>query len=162
MVPLNLNTILEEVISLVEDHLLFQDIQLAQDLDPHLPSVLGDKGRLEQVFINLLMNSGESMQGEGEIMVSTSRSREEDLVLLRFTDTGPGISESHLSRLFDPFFTTKGVGGGVGLGLSISYGIIQKHLGRIQVERTGPQGTTFVIELPVHKESEKHPDQEKS
>ncbi len=162
MVPLNLNTILEEVLSLVEDHLLFQNIQLAQDLDPHLPSVLGDKNRLEQVFINLLMNSGESMQGEGKIMVSTSRSREEDLVLLRFTDTGPGISESHLSRLFDPFFTTKGVGGGVGLGLSISYGIIQKHLGRIQVEHTGPQGTTFVIELPAHKESEKSPDQEKS
>ena len=74
-------------------------------------------------------------------------------MLIRFTDTGPGIPEHLLSRLFDPFFTTKEVGKGVGLGLSISYGIIQKHMGRIYVERTGTEGTVFVIELPVHRES---------
>ena len=69
-------------------------------------------------------------------------------VLIRFEDTGPGIPPHYLSRLFDPFFTTKEIGQGVGLGLSISYGIIQKHLGRIYVERTSPEGTVFVIELP--------------
>jgi signal transduction histidine kinase len=74
-------------------------------------------------------------------------------IRLAFQDTGPGIPDSLLSRLFDPFFTTKGVGKGVGLGLSISYGIIEKHLGRIFVEKTGPEGTTFVIELPVYRES---------
>ena len=153
MVPLNVNAILEEVISLVEDHLQFQNIQLVQELDQHLPLVLGDKSKLEQVFINLLMNGGESMAGEGRLTVSTEVAKGGDLVLIRFKDTGPGIPAHYLSRLFDPFFTTKDVGKGVGLGLSISYGIIQKHLGRVYVDRTGKEGTTFVIELPVHRES---------
>jgi PAS domain S-box-containing protein len=152
MVPLNINAILEEVISLVEDHLLFQSIRLVKKLEPNLPPVLGDKSKLEQVFINLLMNGGESMEGEGQLTVSTAVGREGDLVLIRFRDSGPGIPEPYLSRLFDPFFTTKEVGKGVGLGLSISYGIIQKHLGRIYVERTGKEGTIFVIELPAHRE----------
>jgi signal transduction histidine kinase len=153
MVPLNINAVLEEVISLVEDHLMFQSIQLVQEIDPHLPPVLGDKNKLEQVFINLLMNSGESIQGEGRLSVSTEVAKGGDLVLIHFQDTGPGIPEHLRSRLFDPFFTTKEVGKGVGLGLSISYGIIQKHMGRIYVERTGAEGTAFVIELPVHRES---------
>jgi signal transduction histidine kinase len=153
MMPLSINAILDEAISLVEDHLMFQSIQLIRELDPHLPAVFADKSKLEQVFINLLMNSGESMQGEGRLTVKTEVAQGGDLVLIRFTDTGPGIPEHLLSRLFDPFFTTKDVGKGVGLGLSISYGIIQKHMGRIYVERTGAEGTVFVIELPVHRES---------
>jgi PAS domain S-box-containing protein len=152
MVPLDINDTLEEVISLVEDHLVFQSIRLVQKLAPNLPPVLGDKNKLEQVFINLLMNSGESMQGDGRLTVSTEVAQGGDIVFIRFTDTGPGIPEPYLSRLFDPFFTTKEVGKGVGLGLSISYGIIQKHLGRVYVERTGQEGTTFVIELPVCRE----------
>ena len=115
--------------------------------------MLGDKSKLEQVFINLLMNGGESAQGEGQLTVSTAVAPGGDLVLILFKDTGPGIPEHLLSRLFDPFFTTKEVGKGVGLGLSISYGIIQKHMGRIYVARTGAEGTTFAIELPVHRES---------
>ncbi len=97
------------------------------------------------------MNSGESMKGEGRLVVTTAMAGEEGVVRLVFEDTGPGIPATHLSRLFDPFFTTKEVGQGVGLGLSISYGIIQKHMGRIFVEQTGPQGTAFVIELPVYR-----------
>jgi len=153
MMPLSINAILEEAISLVEDHLMFQSIQLIPELDPHLPAVFADKSKLEQVFINLLMNGGESISGEGRLTVTTEVAQGGDLVLIRFTDTGPGIPEHLLSRLFDPFFTTKEVGKGVGLGLSISYGIIQKHMGRIYVERTGTEGTVFVIELPVHRES---------
>jgi PAS domain S-box-containing protein len=154
MVPLNINTILEEVISLVEDHLHFQSIKIIQNFDPHLPPVLGDKNKLEQVFINLLMNSGESMKGEGLLTVSTALAKGGDLLLIRIQDTGPGIPESYLSRLFDPFFTTKEVGKGVGLGLSISYGIIQKHMGRVYVERTGADGTVFAIELPAHRQEQ--------
>ncbi|MFZ5448338.1 MAG: PAS domain S-box protein [Thermodesulfobacteriota bacterium] len=152
MVPLNINSVLEEVISLVEDHLQLQNIKMVLELDPHLPTVLGDKSKLEQVFINLLMNGGESMKGEGRLTVSTTTAQSDDLVLIRFQDTGPGIPEPFLSRLFDPFFTTKEVGKGVGLGLSISYGIIQKHFGRVYVERTGKDGTVFAIELPVHRQ----------
>jgi PAS domain S-box-containing protein len=153
MVPLNLNAILQEVFSLVQDHLLFQNLDVVQDLAPDLPAVLGDKNRLEQVFINLLMNGGESMQGEGKLTVGTRVVQEGELVQISFQDTGPGIPEHFVSRLFDPFFSTKEVGKGVGLGLSISYGIIQKHMGRIRVEHTGPEGTLFVIELPVYKET---------
>jgi PAS domain S-box-containing protein len=149
--PLKVNALLEGVFSLVTDHLLFQNIALVQELDPQLPQILGDKTRLEQVFVNLLMNSGESMQGEGQLVVKTGLTPDGGQVRLSFEDTGPGIPAHYLSRLFDPFFTTKEVGHGVGLGLSISYGIIQKHLGRIYVERTGSTGTTFVIELPVYK-----------
>jgi two-component system NtrC family sensor kinase len=152
MVLLNINTVLEEALSLVSDHLLFQNIDLARDFQDDLPPVLGDKNKLEQVFINLLMNCGESMDGEGRLTVATSLRSGGEMLQIRFRDTGPGIPEGHLSRLFDPFFTTKEVGKGVGLGLSISYGIIQKHRGRISVEQTGPQGTTFLVELPAQAE----------
>jgi PAS domain S-box-containing protein len=153
MVPLQVNGILEEVLSLVGDHLLFQHIDLVQNFTLDLPPVLGDKSRLEQVFINLLMNSGDAMEGMGRLTVSTSLHAEGNRVRLAFMDTGPGIPENLRGRLFDPFFTTKGVGKGVGLGLSISYGIIEKHMGRIFVEKTGPEGTSFIIELPVYRES---------
>jgi signal transduction histidine kinase len=143
---------LEEVLSLVGDHLLFQHIDIIKDFSPGLPPVLGDKNRLEQVFVNLLMNSGDAMEGMGRLTVSTSLTPEGNRIRLAFQDTGPGIPENLVGRLFDPFFTTKGVGKGVGLGLSISYGIIEKHLGRIFVEKTGPEGTAFVIELPVYRE----------
>jgi signal transduction histidine kinase len=150
MTPLKVNRVLEGVFSLLGDHLLFQNIDLRLEPDPHLPLILGDKNRLEQVFINLLMNSGEAMKGEGRLTVRTSAVPEKGQVRLSFEDSGPGIPATYLHRLFDPFFTSKEVGQGVGLGLSISYGIIQKHLGRIYVERTGPDGTTFVIELPIY------------
>jgi PAS domain S-box-containing protein len=149
MVPVNLNEILDNVLALVSDHLLFQGVEVVRLFQPHLPPVLGDRGRLEQVFINLLLNGAEAMEGKGRLTVSTEVAQGGELVRVRFTDTGPGIPESHLSRLFDPFFTTKEVGKGVGLGLSISYGIIEKHLGRIAVADTGPHGTTFVVELPA-------------
>ena len=151
MVPLSVNAVLVEVLSLVADHLLFQYINLVKELAADLPPILGDKSRLEQVFINLLMNGGEAMEGMGTLTVSTSLTNSRDQVRVSFQDTGLGIPESCLNRLFDPFFTTKEVGKGVGLGLSISYGIIEKHLGRIYVAETSPSGTTFVVELPVHQ-----------
>jgi PAS domain S-box-containing protein len=151
MVPVNLNAILENVLSLVSDHLLFQYVEVVRRFNPNLPLVLGDRSRLEQVFINLLMNGAEAMKGMGRLHVSTEVVSGGEVVRVRFTDTGPGIPEAHLNRLFDPFFTTKEVGKGVGLGLSISYGIIQKHLGSIAVADTGPGGTTFVVELPAHR-----------
>jgi PAS domain S-box-containing protein len=153
MVPLDVNATLEEVLYLVSDHLLFQHIDLVKDFAPNLPPVLGDKSRLEQVFVNLLMNSGDAMEGMGHLTLSTSLHPEGNRVRLAFIDTGPGIPENLRGRLFDPFFTTKGVGKGVGLGLAISYGIIEKHMGRIFVEKTGPEGTSFVIELPVYRGS---------
>lgn len=154
MRPTDINAVLEEVLSLVENHLIFHSVVVNKQLDSRLPLIMGDRGRLEQVFINLFMNAAEAMGGQGTLTVSTAVAKAKGMIAIRITDTGPGIPASHLPRLFDPFFTTKERGRGVGLGLSISYNIIRKHLGRIYVDTTTTSGTTFVIELPFHKSRE--------
>jgi signal transduction histidine kinase len=148
--PVNINALVTELLGLVENHLSFQNVSLIKDLAPNLPPVQGDKSKLEQVFLNLFMNAGEAMAGHGTLSVSTSRNTQ-GAAEIRVSDTGPGIQPDHLPRLFDPFFTTKEVGRGVGLGLSVSYGIIKQHRGRIYADATAPIGATFVIELPAAK-----------
>jgi two-component system, NtrC family, sensor kinase len=148
--PVDINALVTELLGLVENHLSFQNVGLQKNLAPDLPPVLGDKGKLEQVFLNLFMNAGEAMAGHGVLSVTTSLNTQ-GAVEIRVSDTGPGIHPDHLPRLFDPFFSTKEVGRGVGLGLSVSYGIIQQHRGRIYADATTSVGATFVIELPVTK-----------
>ena len=108
-----------------------------------LPSELG------QVFMNLLLNAGQAIEGQGSITVSTGH--EGDRVWVEIADTGSGIPEATLQRIFDPFFTTKPVGSGTGLGLSISYGIVAKHDGRITVESEPGKGSRFQVILPVRR-----------
>lgn len=115
------------------------------ELNP-IPDVLGNRGELNQVIMNLLMNAGQAMDKYGDIYVKTSV--EDGFVELSISDNGSGIEEDHLSKLFDPFFTTKAVGEGTGLGLSISYGIITDHGGTIVVESEPGKGTTFIVQLP--------------
>lgn len=146
--PVDLNSMLAELLSLVENHLNFQDVGIKKNLAPELPPVLGDKNKLEQVFINLFMNASHAMAGHGVLTVATGQNVL-GAVEIRVSDNGPGIHPEHLHRIFDPFFSTKEVGRGVGLGLSISYGIIKQHRGRIYVDSTAPGGATFVIELPA-------------
>lgn len=155
--PLNINSVIQETLNLVENHLLFQNVQIEQQLAPKLPPVLGDKSRLEQVFLNLFFNAAEAMNGHGRLLISTAL-REERLLEIRVSDTGPGIPPEHLPRIFDPFFTTKqGSSRGVGLGLSISYGIIKQHRGRIYVAPGNEAGTTFVVELPLARDQASAP-----
>ncbi|MBM4288065.1 MAG: PAS domain S-box protein [Deltaproteobacteria bacterium] len=146
--PVDINALITEMFHLVENHLSFQNISLDKNLAADLPPVMGDKSRLEQVFINLFMNAGDAMGGQGRLTVTT-RQNTLGAVEIRLSDTGPGIHSDHLPRLFDPFFSTKEVGRGVGLGLSISYGIIKQHRGRIYADASASGGATFVIELPV-------------
>ena len=148
--PVDINALVTELLGLVENHLNFQNVGLQKNLAPDLPPVQGDKSKLEQVFLNLFMNAGQAMAGHGVLTVSTSQNTQ-GAVEIRVSDTGPGIHPDHLPRLFDPFFSTKEVGRGVGLGLSVSYGIIKQHRGRIYADTTAPVGATFVIELPVAK-----------
>jgi two-component system, NtrC family, sensor kinase len=148
--PININALVTELLGLVENHLNFQNVGLQKDLAPDLPPVQGDKNKLEQVFLNLFMNAGQAMAGHGSLSVTTSLNTN-GAVEIRISDTGPGIHPDHLPRLFDPFFTTKEVGRGVGLGLSVSYGIIKQHRGRIYADTASPGGATFVIELPAMK-----------
>jgi len=148
--PVDINAVIQDLISLVENHLDFQNVDVETFLAPDLPPVYGDKSKLEQVFLNLFMNAGEAMAGHGTLTIR-SRRNAAGAVEIRVSDTGPGIRPEHLPRLFDPFFTTKEAGRGVGLGLSVSYGIIKHHRGRIYVDTDVPGGATFVIELPVAK-----------
>ncbi|MBW2267246.1 MAG: hypothetical protein JRH16_01625, partial [Deltaproteobacteria bacterium] len=111
-----------------------------------LPQVRCYAAQLNQVFLNLLMNACDAIESGGTIRIRTQALA--DGVRLEFQDDGPGISEEVRSRIFDPFFTTKSVGGGTGLGLSLSHGIIERHGGRIEVESAPGAGATFVIELP--------------
>ena len=109
-------------------------------------------GRLNQVFLNILMNARHAIEHQGEIHIRTSVTPD-NYVRVAFTDTGSGIPPENIARIFDPGFTTKGVGIGMGLGLSICYQIVQDHLGRIEVDSTPGKGTTFTVLLPRDLES---------
>ena len=112
-----------------------------------IPRIPCCPGRLNQVFMNLLVNAAQAIEERGDITIETEALNSS--VVIRITDTGRGIRPEHLSRIFDPFFTTKGIGKGTGLGLSISHGIIENHNGTIDVESELGKGTTFTIRLPI-------------
>jgi two-component system NtrC family sensor kinase len=117
---------------------------------------MGDRGKLEQVFINVLSNSLEAMPSGGTISINTIQ--RDGMIEVRITDTGTGISGQDVSRVFDPFFTTKEVGEGTGLGLSICYGIIRQHHGHILLSSAVGKGTTVTITIPTRRENEKNTD----
>ena len=103
------------------------------------------------MFINLIMNAAEAMDGEGKLTLKTRPGSAGDYVVITISDTGHGISQANLKRIFDPFFTTKEVGRGTGLGLAISYGIVQDHGGTISVASRAGECTTFTVRLPVRE-----------
>ncbi|MDE1960710.1 MAG: sensor histidine kinase, partial [Xanthomonadaceae bacterium] len=111
-----------------------------------IPRVECLPSQLNQVFLNILVNAGHAIESRGSITIATCCEGEN--VVVAISDSGCGISPDHLDRIFDPFFTTKPVGQGTGLGLSLSYGIVRKHGGRIEVQSTPGVGTTFRIVLP--------------
>jgi len=122
-------------------------IEIEKDYDENLQSIECYPGQLNQVFMNLLNNAIQAIEGPGKITIKTRKIRNRAVIWI--SDTGKGIPKDHLKRIFDPFFTTKEVGEGTGLGLSISYGIIQQHQGEIRVNSKPGKGTTFKISLPV-------------
>ncbi|MEB2344712.1 MAG: GAF domain-containing sensor histidine kinase [Deltaproteobacteria bacterium] len=151
LADVDLNEELDRTIALMEARLR-DGIELVRDYAP-LPRVRCYAGQLNQVFMNLLMNACDELDGKGRIRVRTrvrTGARKEPVgVRLEFHDDGPGIPPDVQARLFEPFFTTKPVGKGTGLGLSISYGIVERHGGRMLVGSAPGEGTTFVIELPL-------------
>ncbi len=144
----NLNTVLDNAMVLLGHRMDRQGITLKKDLQADLPAVMGNPPLLQQVFINLMLNVTDAMGEGGRLTVST-RVTDQGEVTIKFSDTGPGISPEHLPEIFDLFFTTKPVGEGVGLGLSISYSIIQQHNGTIDVESQPGQRATFTVRLPA-------------
>jgi PAS domain S-box-containing protein len=144
--PLNLNDLINETFALLEHQFKNTRIRVVTRLDEGLAQIKGNAGKLQQVFINLLLNAKDAMPGGGELKITTSQS--DALVVVDIEDTGVGISKENIKRIYDPFFTTKG-GKGTGLGLAVSYGIIQEHAGRIFVESAPGQGTHFRLKFPA-------------
>jgi C4-dicarboxylate-specific signal transduction histidine kinase len=161
-VKVYINTPIEGAFTLLGQQLKVRDIKMALELDDNLPPIMADSNRLEQVFIDLVINARDSMEEKkeksaGEIVESilTVRSFSENgLVIVIISDTGVGIPEGLRDKIFEPFFTTKGVGKGTGLGLSISYSIIKDYDGTMEVESEPGKGATFRIAFPACRESQ--------
>jgi PAS domain S-box-containing protein len=145
---IDLNAVVKETLLLMQKPLEVDGIRLNMELDPALAAILGDASTLQQVLLNLVTNAREAMSGHGgEIRIETGVAERPGWVRVLIRDTGPGISPEDLSKVFDPFYTTKRAG--TGLGLSVSYGIIQDHHGTVDAQSAPGQGTTFVLAFPA-------------
>jgi two-component system NtrC family sensor kinase len=143
----DVNRVVEETLSLVAHPLRASHIQVVKQLGAPLPAVRGSANKLQQVFLNLFLNARDAMPSGGMLEIRTAA--QNGSVEIEVTDTGGGIPREHIHRIFDPFFTTKANGRGTGLGLSVSYGIIKEHAGKIDVRSTPGKGTSFHVEFPA-------------
>ena len=170
LAPGDINDVIKRSLHLVEYEIKKYDISVSTDLESHLPEMYLDRSKLQQVFINLLMNSVQAMGGKGAITIQSKLhtirdhknaelAREclltgEKVVVIEVADNGPGIEEGQTAKLFDPFFTTKPVGEGTGLGLAISQKIIQQHHGHIGLSNQDTGGVVVRITLPIQKKGQ--------
>jgi signal transduction histidine kinase len=143
---LNINKVLEDTLQLLDPQLRNTRIEVIRNYSEDLAPGYGDPSKLQQVFMNMILNARDAMPVGGKLLIQTRCV--ETSVVVDFKDSGIGIAPEHIARIYDPFFTTKEVGQGTGLGLSLSYGIIQEHSGRIFVESRPGEGTHFTIKLP--------------
>jgi signal transduction histidine kinase len=143
----DLHPILEDTIAQFTSRMASQEVTLRKEFQPSLPKVYGNPELLQQVFANLIINACNAMSHGGTLTIATRAAKLEE-VEIRISDTGYGIPPEHLSRIFDPFFTTMPEGEGFGLGLPISYNIIQQHQGNVEVESQPGKGTVFIVWLP--------------
>jgi len=152
---ISLNQVIRDTLSLLEHQLKTAQVAVDTEFAEDLPPIHGNPGKLQQVFLNLLLNAKESMPSGGRLRVATIVNGHVEAIV---ADSGSGIAPEHLKRIYDPFFTTKttprpGERRGTGLGLSVSYGIIQEHAGKIHVESAVGAGTTFHLEFPLLRKS---------
>lgn len=146
----NINKIINSTLALRSYELKTSDIKVLQHLDPELPMTMADGGQLQDVFMNIIINAEKEMgkaHGGGQLSIRTETSGTD--IKVSIADNGPGIKKKNLNNIFNPFFTTREVGEGTGLGLSLSYGIIKEHNGRLYAESEPGKGATFFIELPI-------------
>jgi len=150
----DINQIIEQTLQLIKHHPKLGKMRVIKELDSAIAPVYVNEGQMKQVFIALMSNSFDAMEADGSLTIRThwSDSETEHQVCVEISDTGCGIPAQHLAKIFDPFFTTKPLGRGTGLGLSVCYGIVSEHGGRIEVESTEGSGTTFRLFLPPHQE----------
>ena len=151
----DVNKVIGDTLALLEHQFKVGRVSVRREFTTHLPAINGNAGRLQQVFLNLFLNAKDAMPGGGTLRVTTSNGSG---VSVTISDTGSGIAQEHISRIYDPFFTTKtnarnGQNRGTGLGLSVTYGIIQEHAGKIRVESRPGAGTTFYLDFPLTRKA---------
>ncbi|MGB9205999.1 MAG: ATP-binding protein [Terriglobales bacterium] len=151
LTEISLNKVIADTLALLDHQFKVAHIQVHHEFYENLPLIQGNAGRLQQVFLNLFLNAKDAMTGGGVLDVATLNG---EFVSVRVSDTGSGIAQEHIHRIYDPFFTTKtspaeGQNRGTGLGLSVTYGIIQEHAGNIRVESRPGEGTTFTLDFPL-------------
>jgi len=151
---IDINKLLDDTLQLLEPQLRKSQIEIIKNYAAIPPKILGNGGKLQQVFTNLIINARDAMFAGGEIVLTTAL-EDEDKIIVEVSDTGSGIEPENLAKIYDPFFTTKGVGSGTGLGLAVSYGIVQEHTGTIQATSEVGEGTTFRLVFPVVQKQEK-------
>lgn len=144
----NVARVLDDTLQLLEPQMRRSQIEIVRSYANDAPEVYGNAGKLQQVFTNLLLNARDAIPDGGRILISTSTADDGSLVA-EISDSGIGIAPENVAKIYDPFYTTKGVGRGTGLGLAVTYGIVQEHTGRITVDSTPGEGTTFRIALPA-------------
>jgi two-component system, NtrC family, sensor kinase len=145
--PIELNRVLDDTIQLLEAQLHNTRIEVTRNYSDSLPLAPGNAPKLQQVFMNLILNARDAMPNGGRLEISTEY--DDQNAFIGFRDTGMGIDPEHISKIYDPFFTTKQIGKGTGLGLAVSYGVIKDHGGEITVESKVGEGTHFRIALPL-------------
>ncbi|MBI5582536.1 MAG: PAS domain S-box protein [Deltaproteobacteria bacterium] len=146
--PAQVNDIIEQALSILTHKIEISGVQLQKNLAPDLPPVTCDAKQIQQALMNIIINGVEAMPQGGTLTIASRRLPAEKMIAVEIRDTGVGIPKEHLDTLFEPFFSTKAEGKGVGLGLSVSYGIISKHQGIIKVESEPGRGTAFQVQLP--------------
>lgn len=159
--PVLINHVLQSALDLMSYELHSHNVQVNLSLDETLPSTLADPHQLQQVFVNIITNALQAMQGyveHGQLTLTTRigpsifglpQAGDSQVIRMTFQDNGPGISKESLDRIFDPFFTTKPLGQGTGLGLAICHGFVREHGGQLWAESEPGQGATFFLELPI-------------
>jgi len=152
---IDLNRLLDKTLMINQNLLKINQVTVNKSLSPDMPMILGSEDQLQQVFMNLISNAVEAMEGGkgGVLQIETRRLPEDAQVMITFEDAGIGIPPENIPRLFEPFFTTKKKGKGVGLGLSVAYGIIREHEGEIHVDSVPGKGTKFEIVLPEKRKN---------
>ncbi|MEA3435548.1 MAG: ATP-binding protein [Thermodesulfobacteriota bacterium] len=149
MQPHDINQTISRTLFLLENQTLFHNIEIKKNIIPTPPPILADTQQLNHMFMNIILNAAQAMEGNGKLTIKTFKSPDGNWLNIEISDTGPGIPEDVLPHIFNPFFTTKEEGKGTGLGLSMVYGIVENHEGKIAAKSKPGQGTTFIIEFPI-------------
>ncbi|MGD8321582.1 MAG: ATP-binding protein [Gemmatimonadota bacterium] len=149
LTPLDVEQIIGETLQLAANQIRLARVKVQGEVEENVPAVYGDRHQLTQVFLNLVLNALDAMEGGGVLTITVEKSGDRNFVDIGFRDTGVGIPAQHLPHIFDPFFSTKKQARGTGLGLSVSLGILKQHGGDLRVESEEGEGTTFTVSLPV-------------